>query len=130
MYHFLLIPYSLYLLFGILFLVDNNPFANCYIFEYVTTAMCIQTIIVAMLFKKCIATQKHYFMVLVCGLILTIWGALETSSISCVPFNDTTLFGFSQATTVLQGILYVGAISSFVCDLFIHRPEYNDLSNV
>ena len=74
--YILLIPYFIYLLFGVVVLINNDSQNNCYIFEYVISAMCFQSILVLMFIKNCITDRNHWFLLTICGITFTIWGGI------------------------------------------------------
>ena len=123
--YILLIPYFIYLLFGVVTLINNDSQNNCYIFEYVISAMCFQSILVLMFIKNCITDRNHWFLLTICGITFTIWGGLETFGYNCALYDNTTLFTFSQITTVLQSIVYLTLITSILCDVIIN--DYQEI---
>ena len=123
--YILLIPYFIYLLFGVVVLINNDSQNNCYIFEYVISAMCFQSILVLMFIKNCITDRNHWFLLTICGITFTIWGGLETFGTNCALYDNTTLFTFSQITTVLQSIVYLTLITSILCDVIIN--DYQEI---
>jgi len=123
--YILLIPYFIYLLFGVVVLINNDSQNNCYIFEYVISAMCFQSILVLMFIKNCITDRNHWFLLTICGITFTIWGGLETFGYNCALYDNTTLFTFSQITTVLQSIVYLTLITSILCDVIIN--DYQEI---
>ena len=125
MRYLLLIPYFIYLLFGVVTLINNDSQKNCYMFEYVIVAICVHGIFITMILKNYLQQRIHWVFLTICGITLTIWGGLETFGFNCALYDNSTLFTFSQITTVLQSIVYLTLITSLLCDLVIN--DYSEL---
>ena len=121
----LLIPYFIYLLLGILTLAHYQSQKNCYIFEYVISVMCFQSGVVLLGFKKYLKDRSNWIIITICGITFTIWGGLETFGPRCNNYDNTSLFTFSQVTTVLQSIIYLTLLTTILCDIALN--DYQEI---
>ena len=123
--YIVLIPYLLYLLLGILTLAHYQSQKNCYIFEYVISVMCFQSLVIILFFKQYLRNRGKWFIITMCGITFTIWGGLETFGAKCNPYEKTTIFTFSQVTTVLQSIIYLTLLTTILCDIVLN--DYQEI---